>query len=227
MKNVFDRIDKIRLMGLILFILICMLITCSGCVGGKKINANSTGVNIAPSRLVPQPNGVFKLEPVQIRHPKIKPVKIEPVKSRPIQPEFTSAEPSLTELTPVKPVLIEPKMNVIPIKDPPKVTISTNNTSQTNDAPIIIDNNWCGTEDPAIAGPCKKEPKMDINWMELIKFYLLGFGFMALMYFGWKTARKKTQDMIKEERSKKKAPKKAPRKRAAKKSSKKSTRKRK
>jgi hypothetical protein len=116
-------------------------------------------------------------------------------------------------------------MNVIPIKDPPKVTISTNNTSQTNNIPIIIDNNWCGTEDPVIAGPREKEPKMDINWMELIKFYLIGFGFMALMYFGWKTARKKTQDMIKEERgkkrpkktAKKRATKKAPKKRASKK----------
>jgi len=40
------------------------------------------------------------------------------------------------------------------------------------------------------------------------------------MYFGWKTARKKTESMIKEERAKK-SPKKAPRKRAAKKSTRK------
>jgi len=224
--SIYNRIDKIKLSVLIIFILISIIIVCCGCIGGKSVNAHGAGTTISPSRLIQQPNGIFKLEPIKINPPKIEPIKIEPVKSKPVPPELTSAEPSLTELAPIESVLIEPKMNVIPIKDPPKVTISTNNTSQTNDIPIIIDNNWCGTEEPAIAGPCEKEPKMSINWMELIKFYLLGFGFMAFMYFGWKAARRKTESMIKEERSKK-SPKKTAKKSAAKKAPKKRTKKRK
>ncbi len=215
MKNIFDRIDKIRLMGLILFILIAMLITCSGCIGGKKVSANSTGVNIAPSRLVQQPNGIFRLEPVEIQHPKSKPVKIQPVRSQPTPPEPKSAEPTK----------IEPKMNVIPAgelpkKDPPKIVIPELPTinNQTGELPIIIDNS--GNEYNLT--PAKKD-KMKINWMELMNFYLIAMGFLLLMYFGWKAAKKKTQNMIKEERAKK-AAKKAPRKRATKKTPKKAKR---
>ena len=208
MKNIFDRIDKIRLIGLILFILIAILVTCSGCVGGKKVNANSSGVTIDPSRLVQQPNGVFKLEPVQ--PPKSKPVKIESVRSRPVSPKLASAEPSK----------IEPKMNVIPAvpqKEPPTIIIPElpNITNQTGELPIIIDNS--GNEYNLT--PAKKD-KVKIDWMKLLEFYLIAVGFLLLMYFGWKAARKKTEDMIAIERDKK-APKKAPRKRAAKKSTKK------
>ena len=208
MKNVFDRIDKIKLTGLVLFILICMLITCSGCVGSKKVNANSSGVTIDPSRLVQQPNGIFKLEPVQ--PPKSKPVKMEPVRGRPVSPKLTSAEPNK----------IEPKMNVIPAvpqKEPPTIIIPElpNITNQTGELPIIIDNS--GNEYNLT--PAKKD-KVKIDWMKLLEFYLITVGFLLLMYFGWKTARKKTESMIKEERAKK-APKKAPRKRAAKKSTRK------
>ena len=185
-----------------------MLITCSGCIGGKKVNANSTGINIAPSRLVQQPNGIFKLEPIKIQHPKSKPVKIEPVRSRPTLPELKSAEA----------VKIEPKMNVIPAgeapqKDPPKIIIPElpTMTNQTGELPIIIDNS--GNEYNLT--PAKKD-KMKINWVELMNFYLLALGFLLLMYFGWKAARKKTQTMIREEREKK-----APKKRAAKKAPKK------
>ena len=219
MKNVFDRIDKIKLTGLILFILICMLITCSGCIGGKKVNANSTGVTINPSRLVQQPNGVFRLEPVEIQHPKSKPVKIESARSRPAPPELKSAEPTK----------IEPKMNVIPAgelpkKDPPKIVIPElpTITNQTGELPIIIDNS--GNEYNLT--PAKKD-KVKIDWMKLLEFYLLAVTFLLLMYFGWKAARKKTENMLEEERAKK-ASKKAPKKRAAKKAPKKRvTRKRK
>ena len=210
--NVFQKIDIMKLTGLILFILIAMLITCSGCIGGKKVNANSTGVNITPSRLVQQPNGIFRLEPVEIQHPKSKPVKIDPVRTQPVSPKLTSAEPTK----------IEPKMNVIPAgempkKDPPKIIIPElpTMTNQTGELPIIIDNS--GNEYNLT--PAKKD-KMKINWMELMNFYLLALGFLLLMYFGWKAARKKTQNMIKEERAKK-APKKAAKKRATKKSIKK------
>lgn len=208
MKNVFDRIDKIRLIGLILFILIAILVTCSGCVGGKKVNANSSGVTIDPSRLVQQPNGIFRLEPVQ--PPKSKPVKMEPVRGRPVSPKLTSAEPNK----------IEPKMNVIPAapqKEPPTIIIPElpNITNQTGELPIIIDNS--GNEYNLT--PAKKD-KVKIDWMKLLEFYLVAVGFLLLMYFGWKAARKKTESMIAKERSKK-APKKAPRKRAAKKSTKK------
>ena len=201
-----------KLTGLILFILIAMLITCSGCIGGKKVNANSSGINITPSRLVQQPNGIFRLEPVEIQHPKSKPVKIDPVRSQPVSPKLTSVEPTK----------IEPKMNVIPAgevpkKDPPKIIIPElpTMTNQTGELPIIIDNS--GNEYNLT--PAKKD-KMKINWMELMNFYLLALGFLLLMYFGWKAARKKTQNMIKEERGKK-APKKAAKKRAAKKSTRK------
>lgn len=207
--SIYDRIDKIKLTTLIIFILIAMLITCSGCIGGKKVNAHSAGVNITPSRLVQQPNGIFRLEPVEIQHPKSKPVKIEPVRSRPTPPELKSAEA----------VKIEPKMNVIPAgevpkKDPPKIIIPElpTMTNQTGELPIIIDNS--GNEYNLT--PAKKD-KMKINWMELMNFYLLALGFLLLMYFGWKAARKKTENMIKEERGKKKAPRKRATKKAAKK----------
>ena len=207
MKNIFDRIDKVRLIGLILFILICILITCSGCIGGKKVNANSSGVTIDPSRLVQQPNGIFRLEPIE--PPKSKPVKIEPARSRPVPPELTSAEANK----------IEPKMNVIPAnppepqKEPPTIVIPElpNITNQTGELPIIIDNSG----NKYNLTPAKKD-KMKIDWMKLLEFYLIAVGFLLLMYFGWKTARKKTESMIKEERAKK-----APRKRAAKKSTRK------
>ena len=209
MKNVFDRIDKIRLIGLILFILIAILVTCSGCVGGKKVNANSSGVTIDPSRLVQQPNGIFRLEPVQ--PPKSKPLKMEPLRGRPFSPKLTSAEPNK----------IEPKMNVIPAepqKEPPTIIIPElpNITNQTGELPIIIDNS--GNEYNLT--PAKKD-KVKIDWMKLLEFYLIAVGFLLLMYFGWKAARKKTENMIARERGRK-APKKAPRKRAAKKSTKKS-----
>ena len=208
MKNIFDRIDKIRLIGLILFILIAILVTCSGCVGGKKVNANSSGVTIDPSRLVQQPNGIFRLEPVQ--PPKSKPVKIEPVRGRPVSPKLASAEPNK----------IEPKMNVIPAvpqKEPPTIIIPElpNITNQTGELPIIIDNS--GNEYNLT--PAKKDG-VKIDWMKLLEFYLIAVGFLLLMYFGWKAARKKTEDMIARERGKK-TPKKAPRKRAAKKSTRK------
>ena len=159
-------------------------------------------------------NGIFKLEPIiNAKAPKSKPVKIEAARSRPTAPDLPSATPTL----------IKPKMNIVPIKDPPKVTITTN-TNQTSELPIIIDNSWrCGTKDPEIAGPCEPEPNIKVNWMELIKFYLLAAGFLGLVYFGWKAARKKTEAMIAEERGKKKAPKK----RAAKKAPKKRVKKRK
>ena len=210
--NVFQKIDIMKLTGLILFILIAMLITCSGCIGGKKVNANSSGINITPSRLVQQPNGIFRLEPVEIQHPKSKPVKIDPVRSQPVSPKLTSVEPTK----------IEPKMNVIPAgevpkKDPPKIIIPElpTMTNQNGELPIIIDNS--GNEynlTPA------KEDKMKIDWMKLLEFYLIAIGFLLLMYFAWKSARKKTESMIAHERAKK-APKKTPRKRAAKKSTKK------
>lgn len=209
MKNIFDITDKIRFASIILFILIAILVTCSGCVGGKKVNANSSGVTIDPSRLVQQPNGIFRLEPVQ--PPKSKPVKMEPVRGRPVSPKLTSAEPNK----------IEPKMNVIPAtpqKEPPTIIIPElpNITNQTGELPIIIDNS--GNEYNLT--PAKKD-KVKIDWMKLLEFYLIAVGFLLLMYFGWKAARKKTEDMIARERGKK-APKKAPRKRAAKKSTKKS-----
>ena len=211
MKNILDRIDKVRLIGLILFILIATLLTCSGCVGNKKVNAPSSGVIIEPSRLVQQPNGVFKLEPVQL--PKSKPVKIESVRSRPVPPKLASAEPNK----------IEPKMNVIPAnplapqKEPPTILIPElpNITNQTGELPIIIDN---GGNEYNLT-PAEKD-KVKIDWMKLLEFYLIAVGFLLLMYFGWKAARKKTESMIKEERDKK-APKKAPRKRATKKSTRK------
>ena len=208
MKNIFDITDKIRFASIILFILIAILVTCSGCVGGKKVNANSSGVTIDPSRLVQQPNGIFRLEPVQ--PPKSKPVKMEPVRGRPVSPKLTSAEPNK----------IEPKMNVIPAepqKEPPTIIIPElpNITNQTGELPIIIDNS--GNEYNLT--PAKKD-KVKIDWMKLLEFYLIAVGFLLLMYFGWKAARKKTEDMIARERGKK-APKKAPRKRAAKKSTKK------
>jgi len=201
-ESIASKIRVIRLtVSLIILILIVLL---TGCIGGKSTNARGTGTTITPSRLIPQPNGTFKLEPIiNAKDHKSKPVKIESVRSRPIPPDLPSATPTL----------IKPKMNVIPIKDPPKVTISTN-TNQASELPIIIDNNWrCGTKDPEIAGPCEEEPVVKVNWMELIKFYLLAAGFLALMYFGWKAARKKTEAMIAEERGKKKAPKKRVKKR--------------
>ena len=209
MKNIFDITDKIRFASIILFILIAILVTCSGCVGGKKVNANSSGVTIDPSRLVQQPNGIFRLEPVQ--PPKSKPVKMEPVRGRPVSPKLTSAETNK----------IEPKMNVIPAtpqKEPPTIIIPElpNITNQTGELPIIIDNS--GNEYNLT--PAKKD-KVKIDWMKLLEFYLVAVGFLLLMYFGWKAARKKTENMIARERAKK-APKKAPRKRAAKKSTKKS-----
>ena len=209
MKNIFDITDKIRFASIILFILIVTLVTCSGCVGGKKVNANSSGVTIDPSRLVQQPNGIFRLEPVQ--PPKSKPVKMEPVRGRPVSPKLTSAEPNK----------IEPKMNVIPAepqKEPPTIIIPElpNITNQTGELPIIIDNS--GNEYNLT--PAKKD-KVKIDWMKLLEFYLVAVGFLLLMYFGWKAARKKTENMIARERAKK-ARKKAPRKRAAKKSTKKS-----
>jgi hypothetical protein len=194
MRNTFDRIDKIKLSGLILFILICMLITCSGCIGGKRVNANSAGSVINPSRLVQQPNGIFRLEPVEIQHPKSKPVKIDPVRSQPVSPKPTSAEPTK----------IEPKMNVIPAgelpKDPPKIVIPqlSTITNQTGELPIIIDNS--GNEYNLT--PAEKD-KMKINWTELTEFYLWAILFLSIMYLGWKAARKKTENMIKEERAKK------------------------
>ena len=208
MKNIFDITDKIRFASIILFILIAILVTCSGCVGGKKVNANSSGVTIDPSRLVQQPNGIFRLEPVQ--PPKSKPVKMEPVRGRPVSPKLTSAEPNK----------IEPKMNVIPAppqKEPPTIIIPElpNITNQTGELPIIIDNS--GNEYNLT--PAKKD-KVKIDWMKLLEFYLIAVGFLLLMYFGWKAARKKTENMIARERGKK-APKKAPRKRAAKKSTRK------
>ena len=185
-----------------------MLLTCSGCVGSKKVNAHSSGVTIDPSRLVQQPNGIFRLEPVQ--PPKSKPVKIEPVRGRPVSPKLASAEPNK----------IEPKMNVIPAvpqKEPPTIIIPElpNITNQTGELPIIIDNS--GNEYNLT--PAKKDG-VKIDWMKLLEFYLIAVGFLLLMYFGWKAARKKTEDMIARERGKK-TPKKAPRKRAAKKSTRK------
>jgi len=210
--TIYDRIDKIKLSVLIIFILISIIIVCCGCIGGKSVNAHGAGTTISPSRLIQQPNGIFRLEPVEIQHPKSKPVKIEPVRSRPTPPELKSAEA----------VEIEPKMNVIPArelpKDPPKIIIPElpTITSQTGELPIIIDN---GGNEYRLT-PAEKD-KMKVNWMELIHFYLWAALFLALMYFGWKVARKKTEAMISEERGKKKAPKKraakkAPKKRATK-----------
>ena len=193
--NILDKVNKTKLTGLIIFILIMVLIVCSGCVGGKSVNANGTGTTITAPRLVQQPNGIFKLEPVKITPPKSKPVKMEPVKSLPVSPESTSA----------KPTLIKPKMNVIPAreipKDPPKIIIPQLPiiTDQTGELPIIIDNS--GNEYNLT--PTGKDPKIGINWMELIEFYLWAVLFIAVMYFAFKTARRKTENMIKKERSKK------------------------
>ena len=59
--------------------------------------------------------------------------------------------------------------------------------------------------------------------MELFEFYLWAMLFLALMYFVWKAARKKTENMIKEERSKKAPAPKKTAKKTAKKSKKKTT----
>ena len=208
-----------KLSGLTVFILIAMLVTCSGCFlcgGGKTVNALGTGTTIPTSRLVQQPNGIFKLEPIEIKPPESKPVKIDPIRSRPIIPEPISAKP-----TPIK-----PKMNVIPAgelppKDPPKIIISElpTMTNQIGELPIIIDNN--GNEYNLT--PAEEAPKMKVNWMELFEFYLWAMLFLALMYFGWKAARKKTENMIKEERSKKAPAPKKTAKKTAKKSKKKTT----
>ena len=159
-----------------------MLITCSGCIGGKKVNANSTGVNISPSRLVQQPNGIFRLEPVEIQHPKSKPVKLDPVRTQPVSPTPTSAEPTK----------IEPKMNVIPAgelpkKDPPKIIIPELPTGETGELPIIIDNSG----NQYNLTPAEKPDKIEVDWWGLIKYYLVMATILTLGYLGYKEYQKR------------------------------------
>jgi hypothetical protein len=193
--NIFQKIDAMKLSGLILFILIAMLITCSGCIGGRSVDARSTGAVITSSNLVRQPNGIYKLVP------KSKPVKIGPFKSRPESLSGGSAKAN-----PIPKVNVAPSNPPAPKKDPPKIIIPQlpTITNQTGELPIIIDND--GNEYNLV--PNKESPEIKVNWMELIKFYLIALIFIAVVYWGFKGAKKKTESMIAKKTSKKKAPKK-------------------
>jgi hypothetical protein len=210
--NVFQKIDMMKLSGLILFILIAMLITCSGCIkGGRTVSANTTGRVITSSELIRQPNGVYKLKPAKIEPVKSKPVPVEP-KSAPANPVRVQPKPAAIKPAPFKPTVKEAKLSPAEILIEDLKNVGKENNTNTGSSTTI--------DKQEIADPHEGEPKMKVNWMELIKFYLIAFGFIFFMYWGWKLARKKTQDMIIEERKQKnlkKPAKKRPMKRASKK----------
>ena len=156
----------------------------SGCIGGRSVSAKGTGTTITASRLVQQPNGIFKLEPVEITPPKSKPVDLGPTKVRPTPLDLTSA----------KPTTIEPKVNAIPAeeilkKDPPKIIIPQLPalTNQAGELPIIIDT----TGNEYSLTPIE-EPKVKIDWAKLINFYLVFMVFLSLIYLGYKQYQKRT-----------------------------------
>ena len=204
--KIFQKVDIMKLSGLILFILIAMLITCSGCIkGGRTVDASTTGRTITSSELIRQPNGIYKLKPVKIEPVKSKPVPVEP-KSAIAKPAYVKPESAIGKPTPFEPTVKEAKLS------PAEILIEDlKNVGNENNVNVTL------PTEPEIAGP-QEGSEVKIDWPQLLKFYLVAIGFLALMYFGWKLARKKTEDMIAEEKSKKKAPKKrASKKRVAKK----------
>ena len=176
-----------------------MLITCSGCIkGGRTVSANTTGTAITSSELIRQPNGIYKLKPVKIEPVKSKPVPVEPksvvAKSTYVKPESAVGKPA-----PFKPTIKEVKLS------PAEILIEElKEVGKENNINAILETTI--DKEPEITG--SQEPKVKVNWMELIKFYLIAALFFALMYFGFKIARKKTEGMIAKERAKKKTPKK-------------------
>jgi hypothetical protein len=179
-------IMKIRITQLIIFILMITVVSCvSGCIGGRSVSAKGTGTTITASRLVQQPNGIFKLEPVEITPPKSKPVDLGPIKVHPAQPDLTSA----------KPTIAKPKVNAIPAgeipkKDPPKIIIPQLPalTNQTGELPIIIDT----TGNKYSLTPIE-ESKVKVDWTKLINFYLASMVFLSLIYLGYKQYKKKNK----------------------------------
>jgi hypothetical protein len=215
--NIFQKIDTMKLSGLILFILIAMLITCSGCIkGGRTVDASTTGRTITSSELIRQPNGIYKLKPVKIEPVKSKPVPVEP-KSAIAKPAYVKPESAIGKPTPFEPTVKEAKLS------PAEILIEDlKNVGSENNVNINL------PTEPEIAGPCEAEPAkgsgVKIDWAQLIKFYLIATMFFALMYFGFKAARKKTENMVKAERAKKTSAKKT-KKKTAKKATKRITKK--
>ena len=180
-------IMKLRVTQVFVVILLIALVSCvSGCIGGKKVNARGAGATITASRLVQQSDGIFRLEPVEVQHPKFSgPVKLHPIKSRPAPVELKSARP--TE--------IEPKVNVIPAgelpkKDPPKIIIPELPTGEAGELPIIIDNSG----NQYNLTPAEKPDKIKVNWWDLIKYYLIMAAILTLVYLGYKQYQKKNQE---------------------------------
>ena len=187
-----------------------MLITCSGCIGGKKVNASSAGRVITSSELIRQPNGVYKLKPVKIEAVKSRPVPIEP-KSAVGKPVRIEPKSAVGKPTPFEPTVKEATLS------PAEVLIEDlKNVGKENNINVGSSTTIGKGDGPKIAGPCKGEPTVKINWMELIKFSLAAALFLAFLYIGFKVARRKTERMIGRERKVAKK-RKAPKKRAAKK----------
>jgi hypothetical protein len=183
MKNDIPRLVPVWLLPIV--ILVFFLAMQCGCrTGGTKLNTNSSGIKsvVSSSNLVRQSNGVYKLEPVQPKQ-----VKLHPAKSRPKSSPAVSAEPTINvppvsaagKPAPFEPTVspskeqkmppLNPKVNVIPLKpeEPVKKIVG--------DGGCVKPENWCGTKDPQIAGPCEAVPQDDastVNWSELILFYL-------------------------------------------------------
>jgi hypothetical protein len=212
-ETVASKIRAVQVAVLIIFIILIVLL--SGCIGGKSVNANGTGRVITSSELIRQSNGIYKLKPVKLKSAKSKPVapKLPEVKATHVTPAVSA----VGKPVPFKPTVKEARLSPaeILIEDLKNVG-KENNTNIDSSTTISKGSGWCGTKDPEIAGPCEAEPKVKVNWPNLIKFYLAVAIFLGFVYGGFRVARKKTENMINRERKTAKK-RKAPKKRAAKK----------
>ena len=175
----------------VLVLIIVIIAGMCACIGGRSLNTGSSGIKnvITPST---PPNKAedtpkFKsLPPPPLVLPPIKPIVItnKAARSTPVAPEHKpiKAKPVIVDPRPAGEKLepFSPTVNVTPI-------ITDGNKSKGKP------DNWCGTKDSEIAGPCEATPEEDmkINWTELIMFYGTALMLLAICVMVYQMVTKK------------------------------------
>jgi hypothetical protein len=157
-----------------------------GCrTGGKWVGAGSSGIKniIAPSQLIKQPSGVYKLKPRATPKPPASPkVAIPPVKTAPTPPTPISAKPT--------PVIPKPKQKKLAPIEP---TINDTENAKLPPTKLVEGDGGCVRPLPTPGNPTKsdtppvgaipqKESVMKIDWINLSIFYLTA---AMLAIFAW------------------------------------------
>jgi hypothetical protein len=124
-----------------------------------------------------------KRVPVEFGRPQLLPTPSVEANKSPINPSAAG------EITPFEPTVSEAEIKLPPVKILVKDLKSLNNKD--NLLPVLVDSD--GQEYSLTPTVSEEAPKMKVDWIKLVEFYLGTAVFLALIYWGYKMYRKKVK----------------------------------